>query len=247
MPSDRQSVAISSRGPSWAVRAPTRASRSSGGSVPVTASIRRPRALRSQGGAQVFGEVVGGGDVAAEDDRVIAPRQQVVDQRGEPLELGVGLRAFQRGGRRGKLAQALAGSYRLWCRGGWCRSRARRLRLRVVSSRSVSSTRDSANSSTSSVLSAAVSADRFSRVCSAAAGLEARQRSSAMADHQRTRWCTLLSVRVGDLFARERHHLVEERPVGGGEPVAGLGHLAFRERGVLVRGTRGCRRAGAGS
>ena len=42
--------------------------------------------------------------------------------------------------------------------------------------------------------SAAVSADRLSRVCSAAAGLEARQRSSAMADHQRTRWRTLLSL-----------------------------------------------------
>ena len=75
-----------------------------------------------------------------------------------------------------------------------CPSRSAVSSPSVVSSRSVSRTRGSARASTASVVSSVLSADRLSRVCSAAAGLEARQRSSAMADHQRTRRCTVLSV-----------------------------------------------------
>ena len=56
----------------------------------------------------MFGEVVGGGDIPAEDDRVIAVGEQLLDQRDQPLELGVGAWTFQCGGSGSQLPQALS-------------------------------------------------------------------------------------------------------------------------------------------
>ena len=192
------------------------------------------RALLGQRGGEMFGEVVGGGDVAAEHDGVVALGEQVLQQGDQLLEFGVAARAFESGCGGGQLRAAGAGS-RWWAHlARRCPSRRRCRSPSVVSSRSVSRMRGSASASIAWVVSSMASAERLSRVCSAAAGLEARQRSSAMADHQRTRRCTVLKRGVVDLFADEGHDVVEEVFVGGGERVGGFGGLPLRERGVLV-------------
>ena len=80
MPSDRQSVATSSRCSASPI-ASTRARRSSGVSSPVTASMRSfGKALRS-----ACRHMLGGGDEAAEDDRVGALGDQRLEQLRQQL------------------------------------------------------------------------------------------------------------------------------------------------------------------
>ena len=190
--------------------------------------------LGRQRGSEVLGEVVGGGDVAAEHDRVVAVGQQVVQQRYQPLELGVGFWALQGGGHRGQFAQAsprlAGGNVGIGGVGPECGVFA----LEGVVEIGVE---DAGFGERVDVVGAVGGGD-----CGPVEqGLLGRGRAGGQAAQQGDRrppahpLVHAAQLRVGDVFAGERHDVVEQLLVSRGEPVGGLGGFPLRERCVLAQ------------
>ena len=168
-------------------RASTRASRSSAASRPVTASTVDVfgRALRS-----AVGDVLGGGDEAAEDDRLVAVRERAPSRSSMPFASFASVVARRAPRRR----RASSRSRRAWTRGSPRRSRSGRRpgRRRLPSTLSSSMVEDASAGRSRRprrrLVGLGASGSRSRRVAAAAAGLEPIDRRSARADHQRTRW-----------------------------------------------------------
>ena len=168
----------------------------------------RPRLLSAAASRSSVGDVLGGRDEAAEDDWPIAVLEELADQLGGLLEFLVLVAAEGFG---------VAGHVQKTAVGAWSRRRASLggSAPGVTSSRSApsSSSRSSTArrpiSSASSGVSCSAAAARLRSVAAAAAGLEAIARSSARADHQRTRCRCRVARSVLHRLAGIVEHAVE--------------------------------------
>ncbi len=150
------------------------------------ALLRRQRArhalddgLAAELAVEVVADVLGGRDVAAEDDRVVAVLEQRLQVLDQGFQLQVGVRS-SRSAARSARAASLAPASSVSAPGAT--SRPSRASLSAESRVS-----GAPSSSASSAVAADAAADRVRSVCAAARGDDTIERRSAIADHQAMR------------------------------------------------------------
>ena len=182
---------------------------------------------------QVLGDVFGGVDEPAEDDRVVALEQQLRDHLGQQRELGVGVvpsRPVARLAKRfSRLRCAVSPSPASPSAPGVASADS------LVSSSGRSSTAERPSRSASATSCASRFAALVRRVAAAARGEEASARSSASADQYRTRclsWPPSGSRTVSRAYCE---HVVEQLLVAGDSEYGPfLGQPVLGERRVLI-------------